>query len=79
LPLAIIVFAAKAARAMSARAGQPAVFGEIQIGLQLGPTAIDLPRLWPFTSADDSLGSDLKDFSEIVVIQFIAPASRPHE
>jgi len=57
LLLVIIVFTAKAAGALSVRFGQPAVFGEILVGLLLGPTAIDLLRLWPFASAHDSLGN----------------------
>ena len=40
LLLVIIVFTAKAAGALSVRYGQPAVFGEILVGLLLGPTGI---------------------------------------
>src|SRR5499433_329787 len=74
LLLVIIVFAAKAAGALSVRYGQPAVFGEILVGLLLGPTVIDLLRLWPFAAAHDSLGNVVKDFSEIgvILLMFVA-------
>lgn len=74
LLLVIIVFAAKAAGALSVRYGQPAVFGEILVGLLLGPTVIDLLRLWPFASGHDSLGNAVKDFSEIgvILLMFVA-------
>ena len=42
LLLVTIVFTAKAAGALSVRYARPAVFGEILVGLLLGPTAIDL-------------------------------------
>src|SRR5689334_20852100 len=74
LLLVIIVFTAKAAGALSVRYSQPAVFGEILVGHLLGPTAIDLLRLWPFASAHDSLGNAVKDFSEIgvILLMFVA-------
>src|SRR5262247_2529074 len=74
LLLVIIVFTAKAAGALSVRFGQPAVFGEILVGLLLGPTIIDLLRLWPFVAAHDSLGNVVKDFSEIgvILLMFVA-------
>ena len=74
LLLVIIVFAAKVAGALSVRYGQPAVFGEILVGLLLGPTVIDMLRLWPFASAHDSLGNVVKDFSEIgvILLMFVA-------
>ena len=42
LLLVIIVVVAKAAGALSNKFGQPAVFGEIAIGLILGPTFLNL-------------------------------------
>ena len=42
LLLALAVAAAKLAGALAARIGQPAVFGEILVGLLLGPTVLDI-------------------------------------
>lgn len=74
LLLVVIVFAAKAAGALSVRYGQPAVFGEILIGLLLGPTALNLLHLWPFASSAIALESSIKDFSEIgvILLMFVA-------
>jgi Kef-type K+ transport system membrane component KefB len=74
LLLVIIVVAAKSAGALSVRYGQPAVFGEILIGLLLGPTVIDVLHLWPFASASAMLSHTVKDFSEIgvILLMFVA-------
>src|SRR5262245_60373035 len=74
LLLVIIIFAAKAAGALSVRFGQPAVFGEILIGLILGPTVIDILHLWPFALNHDALRQTVKDFSEIgvILLMFVA-------
>lgn len=74
LLLVVIVFAAKAAGALSVRYGQPAVFGEILIGLLLGPTVLDLLHLWPFASSAVALEHTIKDFSEIgvILLMFVA-------
>jgi Kef-type K+ transport system membrane component KefB len=74
LLLVIIIFAAKAAGALSVRFSQPAVFGEILIGLILGPTVIDILHLWPFTLNHEALRQTVKDFSEIgvVLLMFVA-------
>ena len=42
LILMIVVIFAKVAGAISVRFGQPAVFGEIGIGLILGPTVLNV-------------------------------------
>ena len=42
LLLVIIIVAAKAAGAISVRLGQPSVFGEILMGLILGPSVLNL-------------------------------------
>lgn len=50
LVLAIIIFSAKAAGYLSVRLHQPAVLGELLMGLVLGPTMINLFGLEPFAS-----------------------------
>jgi len=74
LLLVVIILAAKAAGALSVRYGQPAVFGEILIGLLLGPTVIDLMHLWPFAPSPTALEQTVKDFSEIgvILLMFVA-------
>jgi len=74
LLLVIIIFTAKAAGALSVRYGQPAVFGEILVGLLLGPTFLNLLHLWPFASSSVALESSAKDFSEIgvILLMFVA-------
>ena len=74
LLLSIFILAAKAAGALSVRFGQPAVFGEILIGLLLGPTALNLLHIWPFSSSAESLTLTIKDFSEIgvILLMFVA-------
>jgi Kef-type K+ transport system membrane component KefB len=42
LLIGIVIFAAKAGGLVSARLGQPAVLGELLVGVALGPTLIDL-------------------------------------
>jgi Kef-type K+ transport system membrane component KefB len=51
--LTMIVAAAKLAGAASTRLGQPAVFGELLVGLLLGPTVINILD-WPMFSAVES-------------------------
>lgn len=48
LLLAVIIFAAKASGWLSSRLGQPAVLGELLIGLVLGPTGLDMLHLPAF-------------------------------
>jgi Kef-type K+ transport system membrane component KefB len=80
LLLAVVVSAAKLAGALANRVGQPAVFGEILIGLVLGPTVLNI-LWWPVfaTPAEASAGSTallpvLRDLSEIgvVLLMFVA-------
>jgi len=74
LLLVVIVFIAKMAGALSVRYGQPAVFGEILVGLLLGPTAFDLLGRAPFASSSHELFAVIKDFSEIgvILLMFVA-------
>lgn len=48
LLLSIVIVASKAAGALSKKLGQPAVLGELLVGLILGPTAINLMHWAPF-------------------------------
>lgn len=74
LLLVIIVVCAKAAGGLSVRWGQPAVFGEILIGLILGPTVLNLLGLGLFHGTHAALTSTLKDMSEIgvILLMFVA-------
>lgn len=59
LLLAIIVAAAKLAGALANRIGQPSVFGEILVGLILGPTVLNvlgLPLFQPHEVAGHAAG-----------------------
>jgi Kef-type K+ transport system membrane component KefB len=49
--LVIILFAAKLAGRASMRLGQPSVFGELLVGILLGPSLINLPELSFFTDS----------------------------
>lgn len=85
LLLAIMVPAAKLAGAAANRVGQPAVFGEILIGLLLGPTLVDIlgwPIFQPAPAAAGhggepaSLFAIVRDLAEIgvILLMFIAGA-----
>ncbi|GAB4401361.1 MAG: cation:proton antiporter [Anaerolineales bacterium] len=49
--LALMIFAAKAAGYASVRLGQPAVLGELIVGLLLGPSLLNMMH-WPICSGD---------------------------
>lgn len=83
LLLVIIIVVAKAAGAVSNKFGQPAVFGEIAIGLILGPTALDLLGLPVFSHAvshgpsavePTSLLAEVTDLADIgvILLMFVA-------
>ena len=81
LLLAIIVAAAKLAGALANRIGQPSVFGEILVGLILGPTVLDvlgLPLFQPHEVAGHAGGVPMaglvKSLAEVgvVLLMFIA-------
>ncbi|MBI4888876.1 MAG: cation:proton antiporter [Acidobacteria bacterium] len=82
LLLAIVVTAAKLAGALASRIGQPAVFGEILVGLVLGPTVLNVLG-WPLFAAPAGGGAAgesaallpvFRDLSEIgvVLLMFVA-------
>ncbi len=85
LLLAVFVVAAKLAGAAANRIGQPAVFGEILMGLLLGPTLLDVMS-WPVfyatpaavghASEPTSLLATIRDLAEIgvILLMFIAGA-----
>ncbi len=84
LLLAVTIAAAKLAGAAAARIGQPAVFGEILIGLVLGPTVLNVLGLPIFTGPPDggsyaspphaSLEAVMRDLSEVgvMLLMFVA-------
>jgi len=74
LLLALVIAAAKMAAAAANRIGQPAVFGEILVGLLLGPTLLDVLG-WPlFAGNGAELGALIGDLAEIgvLLLMFVA-------
>ncbi len=71
LLLTLVVAGAKLAGALANRLGQPAVFGEILIGLLLGPTLLDVLG-WPIF--DPGLGARVRDLAElgVILLMFVA-------
>jgi Kef-type K+ transport system membrane component KefB len=71
LLLTLVIAAAKLAGALANRLHQPAVFGEIFVGLVLGPTVLDVLG-WPIFSP--SLLPQIKDLSDIgvLLLMFVA-------
>ncbi|HEY8345659.1 MAG TPA: cation:proton antiporter [Symbiobacteriaceae bacterium] len=67
LLFAVIIIASKAAGALSSRLGQPAVLGELLIGLLLGPTLLDMLNWAPFTE-HELLHGLVKYLAELGVI-----------
>ncbi len=79
LLLAAVVVAAKLAGALANRIGQPSVFGEILVGLLLGPTFLNLLGLPVFApGAGEAAGPDLlaviHDIAElgVLLLMFVA-------
>ncbi len=70
--LAVILIAAKSAGYLSTRLGQPAVLGELLVGVILGPSLIDLGGL-PFIT-DSHLVQILADLGElgVLLLMFLA-------
>jgi Kef-type K+ transport system membrane component KefB len=69
--LAIILLSAKLAGYLSIRLGQPAVLGELLVGILLGPSVIDVLHL-PFI--DPALGHTIAELGElgVLLLMFIA-------
>ncbi|HWI63096.1 MAG TPA: cation:proton antiporter [Symbiobacteriaceae bacterium] len=67
LLLAVIILTSKGAGALSKKLGQPAVLGELLVGLILGPTALNLLHLPPFTS-HEMLSETVKHLADLGVI-----------
>ena len=72
LTLSVILLAAKAAGYLSTRLGQPSVFGELLVGLLLGPSLIDLTHLAFVT--DSHLGEIVAELGElgVLLLMFLA-------
>ena len=66
LALAIIILAAKAGGLISVRLRQPAVLGELIMGVLLGPTIIDLVHL-PFVSDPTLLHEEISGLATLGV------------
>lgn len=67
LAIALIIVAAKVGGYLSARSKQPAVLGELLVGILLGPTLLNLLHLPPFQNHPE-LGESIKWMAEIGVI-----------
>jgi Kef-type K+ transport system membrane component KefB len=67
LTLAIIILAAKAGGYVAVRLHQPAVLGELLVGLILGPTIVDLVHL-PFVSDPALLQEEINDLAALGVV-----------
>jgi len=67
LALAIIILAAKTGGYIAVRLRQPAVLGELLVGLILGPTLIDLVHL-PFVSDPKLLHEEITDLASLGVV-----------
>lgn len=64
--LAVIILAAKAAGYLSTRVGQPSVFGELLVGVLLGPSLLNITHL-PFIT-NEHLAETIHEFGEIGVL-----------
>lgn len=73
LLFSIIILSSKAAGALSKRLGQPAVLGELLIGLILGPTALNMMHWAPFTETEllHGLVKYLAEFG-VIFLMFLA-------
>ncbi|KAB8141173.1 cation:proton antiporter [Chloroflexia bacterium SDU3-3] len=72
LVLAILISATKVAGLLSTRMGQPAVLGELLVGLLLGPSLLNVVHLPFFTSSHlDTTIHELAEFG-VIFLMFIA-------
>jgi Kef-type K+ transport system membrane component KefB len=67
LALAVIILAAKVGGWVAVRLRQPAVLGELLVGLVLGPTIIDLVHL-PFVTDPELLSEEIQALAELGVV-----------
>jgi Kef-type K+ transport system membrane component KefB len=72
LALSLIIFLAKAAGYVSVRLHQPAVLGELLMGLILGPTVLDLLGREPFLHGGASAGTFLLADLGVIFLMFMA-------
>ena len=72
LALAVIIAAAKLGGYLSVRIGQPAVLGELLVGIILGPSVLDLLHASYFT--DQHLGEVIHQMAElgVLLLMFLA-------
>ncbi len=70
--LAIIIFAAKYSGYLSTRLGQPSVFGQLLIGVILGPSLLNITGM-PFIT-DPHVGDIIKELGElgVLILMFLA-------
>lgn len=70
--LAIIIFAAKYSGYLSTRLGQPSVFGQLLIGVILGPSLLNITGM-PFITAPH-VGDIIKELGElgVLILMFLA-------
>src|SRR5574338_754560 len=70
--LAVIILAAKAAGYLSTKVGQPSVFGELLVGVLLGPSLLNITHL-PFIT-NTHLSETIHEFGElgVLLLMFLA-------
>jgi len=68
LAAAVLLFCAKGGGYVSVRLGQPAIVGELLVGLLLGPTALNLLGIVPAFTTAEHLNQSITLFSEVGVI-----------
>lgn len=72
LELALIILAAKAAGYLSVRLGQPAVLGELLVGLVLGPSLLNMTH-WPVFTSDQLEGmTSILAHLGVIFLMFVA-------